>query len=353
MKLSNRNILIILVFCLLGLLIAFSFQHGFNSSFYRELATDSGFDADYGGSSSSGGGGGSSSSGSSGSSSRSANISPFASISLLIGTAVFVLVVLPVFLSYDGKFKDKRLIYGLLFGLLITIVIACLFTSLLFFVFDFLISTFTVHVFVSVLITILIFVLVFSLMMCIKNSIVTKNALKKLNCFSQVMSDPSIVNEAYNIYVKVQEAWSKNDVDSLRSLISDAMYNTYSVQIQTMIRKHRRNEMSNFKFVKGCIHDYKSYDDKDVYVITLQVLCKDYLVDSKTNKKIKGSRRRNNYIYSLTFEKYKDVDIKECPNCKAPLPTFCESVKCSYCGSIINKKSTNMVLIDKKMLLQR
>lgn len=353
MKLNNSKIVIVLVFCVLGLAFLFTFQHGFNSSYFRELATDSGFDADYGGSSSSGGGGGSSSSGSGGSSRRRVNLSPFESISLLIGTAVLGLVVLPVFLSYGGKFNDKRLIYGLLFGFFITVVITFLFTSLLFFVFDFLTATLNVHIFVSVLITILIFVLGFSGMMCITRLIVTKQTLKKLNCFSSVMSDPSIVNEAYNIYVKVQEAWSRNDVDGLRSLISDAMYNTYSVQIQTLIRKHRRNEMSNFKFVKGCIHDYKSYDDKDVYVITLQVLCKDYLVDSNTNKKIKGSRRRKDYIYSLTFEKYKDVDIKECPNCKASLPTFGESVKCSYCGSIINKKSTNMVLIDKKMLLQR
>ncbi len=375
MKLNNKNVFVLLTFCFLFLVVAFSFQHGFNILSSRDLSTDSGFDSDFGGSDSGWDSGSSSSSSSSygrhSGSSSGHEVSPVFYIYILVVAVVVVFPVLPVLFNFKRCGIALGLAFGFMIGVMLSITLAIL-TAIPLYILLYIYQNINYFVLthlpsiILIPLAILEFIPIIAMLLGIKKYLIKQHELQErkykemsLNgtqnndYFHEVISNPSIVNEAYDIYVKVQEAWSKNDVGSLRSLISDAMYNMYSDQIETMIRRNQRNEMSNFEFVRGCIHDYKSYGDKEVYVITLQVLCKDYLVDVYTNEVIKGDINYiNNYIYSLTFERYKGVDIKECPNCKAPLPTSSESVKCSYCGSIINKKSTSMVLIDKKMIQQ-
>lgn len=367
MKLRKKNILIILVFCFLGLALAFSFQNGYSSSFFRELATDSGFDSDFGGGSSGGGGGGYSGSsssdfgGSSGGGSNGAD--PF---TIVFGLIISVVVVYPIL----SHFNEKRYstIYLLLISLLFGFVLASFFSIPLFFVI--ILISIILTLFPPIISIPVLFVLfgfgIFGLV-CLRKSIIKSMIENKRryeenksietpseDYFSSVLNDPNIVKEAYDIYVKIQKAWAKNDLSNIKDLVSDTLYNMYRVQIKTSIKKNQRNEMSDFKFVEGYIYRYESYDERDVYNITLRVLCKDYLVDNDSNEVIRGdSNRINDYTYLLSFVKYKKEDIKECPNCKAPIPSSGERVVCEYCGSVINKKSTSMILTSKKMLKQR
>ena len=367
MKLNNKNVFILLTFCFLFLVVAFPFQHGFNVISFRDLATDSGFDSDFGGSDSGWDSGSSSSSssdfGGSSGGTVSFNLDP---VSLVVGLVLAIVVIYPV-LSYCVNDKKGAFIkFALLFiSIVIGILISGFFSLvniLLFILIWGLINRYSLII--SIPLAFLVLALLIGLLVLVRKRIIKKISLYMGNnnsleissdkYFSEAMIDPLIVNQAYKIYLQVQQAWSKNNIEEVRSLLSDSLCNTYKAQIETMKVKNQRNEMSDFEFVKGCIHEYKSYGDKDVYVITLQVLCKDYLVDSNTNNVIKGdSNYINNYTYSLTFEKHKDIDIKECPNCSAELPTLGESVKCPYCGSVIERKSTNMVLVDKKMLVQK
>ena len=48
----------------------------------------------------------------------------------------------------------------------------------------------------------------------------------------------------------------------------------------------------------------------------------------------------------------KEVDIDSCPNCHGKITKKGKSVKCEYCDSVINRKPTNLVLVDKKMVRQ-
>ena len=77
------------------------------------------------------------------------------------------------------------------------------------------------------------------------------------------------------------------------------------------------------------------------------------MIDFISNEVIRGnSDRINDYYYCLTFEMSSEDNIDKCPSCHAKITKKGKSVKCEYCGSVINRKSTNLVLVDKKMIRQ-
>ncbi len=357
MKLNNKKIVVVLVFCFLGLVLAFSFQHGFNSSFYRELATDSGFDSDFGGDSGGGWDGGSSSSssgdsgdygnGSYGSFGSNSNFNIFIFLEPIIFSLVIVFPIIALRSYKQGKNDYHNQIRLSIFYGFILFFLLC-FVRVLFFI----LSSISLREFllgsIVMISTMLFFEIFFKMLLKFKW------AIQDAWFFKKALNNPSIVKEAYDIYVRIQEAWSKNDIEDVRSLLSSEMFNMYSSQIQTMIRKKERNAMSDFKFVKGAIRNYQSFNGQERYVVILQVLCKDYLINDETNKVISGSKKRiNDYTYSLTFLRNESVDVEKCPNCDANLSSTGQTVKCPYCGSVIERKTTNLVLVDKKMLREK
>ena len=87
----------------------------------------------------------------------------------------------------------------------------------------------------------------------------------------------------------------------------------------------------------------------------LNVNCKDYLIDVKTNKVIRGNENKiNDYLYELAFQvsMEDDLSIKNCPNCSAPIESNVVTYNCEYCGSTVVRKSNKMVLYGKKMIRQ-
>lgn len=69
----------------------------------------------------------------------------------------------------------------------------------------------------------------------------------------------------------------------------------------------------------------------------MSVKCFDYMMDTKTDKKIKGfSSRKVNLSYVLIFERNIE-NIKKCPECGADIDN---EVECSFCKSkIVNNNS--------------
>ena len=58
------------------------------------------------------------------------------------------------------------------------------------------------------------------------------------------------------------------------------------------------------------------------------------------------------YNYELHFERSKDTVITKCPNCGADLDPKGQNITCPYCNSKIVRKSKNLVLRKKEMILQ-
>ena len=165
----------------------------------------------------------------------------------------------------------------------------------------------------------------------------------------------SLKKDFYKIYVKIQEAWSINDIEMARDVLSDNLFNMYKTQILTMVNKNERNVMNDFEYVSSYINDVCVHENLLTIKVSMEVYCRDYMINTKTGYVTRGkSNVINHYFYVLTFTKNVASDnIDNCPNCCAKISSFGNTVVCEYCGSVVNKTSSNFVLADKKMAIQK
>jgi hypothetical protein len=119
--------------------------------------------------------------------------------------------------------------------------------------------------------------------------------------------------------------------------------------------KKQRNAMHGFTAVNCALKSLKEENDSLNITVYLRVTCYDYLVSTTNNSVVRGNKNKlNDYTYRLSFLVSKDSKmLTNCPNCNAKLKGRGATVKCEYCGSTINRKSSTMVLERKEMVEQR
>ena len=166
--------------------------------------------------------------------------------------------------------------------------------------------------------------------------------------------DPETVHkEIYDIYVRIQEAWMNFTLDSVKDSLSDELYNQYVAQLDTLKVKNQRNVMSDFEYLLCAIKGVQEVNDTQILEVILKVKCKDYIIDDNTKKVLRGNKNKvHTYTYELHLERSRDTSVNNCPNCGGQLDPKGNAVTCPYCNSKIVRKSKNLVLRKKQMLIQ-
>lgn len=162
------------------------------------------------------------------------------------------------------------------------------------------------------------------------------------------------LRSAFKIYYDIQIAWMNRDIDSVRNILGDEIYNSYKMQLLPLIASDQVNVMEDIKLKNTEISTINIDNDKQIVNVFMEVTCHDYIIDNKTKKVLRGSKKKvNYYLYKLSFERTISKDIlTKCPKCGAPLGEG-HSVKCEYCAAVITRPTDKFVLIDKKMLRQK
>jgi hypothetical protein len=155
--------------------------------------------------------------------------------------------------------------------------------------------------------------------------------------------------EVFKIYYDTQIAWMNNDIESVRNILSDELYNMYKMQLETLSKAGKKNMMEDIKLVDVYIKNVRFLGNKQLISVALNVTCKDYIIDVSNNRVVRGNKNIiNDYYYDLTFMRASGNTIDKCPNCGAKLNDS-HSTICEYCNSTINRETSKFVLIDKKM----
>lgn len=159
-------------------------------------------------------------------------------------------------------------------------------------------------------------------------------------------------NTVFNNYKQIQEAWMNFDLDSIRNLVSDEIYNMYSMQLNTLKVKSQKNIMSDITYINNYITDINIDNNTQTIETILKVSCFDYLVDDKNNV-VRGNKNiKMHYTYKLTFtRKVEKQNLKHCPNCGAELSINSSGI-CNYCKSTIINNETNWIMTKKEMIKQ-
>ncbi len=150
------------------------------------------------------------------------------------------------------------------------------------------------------------------------------------------------------IFINVQNAWMDLDEKALRKLVDNELYNSYSMNLETLRVKGQKNIMSDYdiKSLKFC-----GYNKQEKYTIVdtqLIISFKDYIIDSK-GKVIRGKKNRTYLMkYELQFIKY-DINDK-CPNCGCEVDN--STGKCLSCHTEITRVNNVWLLKTKRLIKQ-
>lgn len=156
------------------------------------------------------------------------------------------------------------------------------------------------------------------------------------------------LNDAYQTYLNIQKAWSNFDTKTLRSMLTDELYNTYNSQLKVLKAKKQKNVMSDFVMESIDINSINLEGEKVTLTCILKVSFYDYVVD-KEEKVVRGTNSRKiDVTYELTFvSTITKKEVKNCPSCGAPVKAAV-SDKCEYCGSTLVKNTYDWVLAKKE-----
>lgn len=160
-------------------------------------------------------------------------------------------------------------------------------------------------------------------------------------------------NTTYDIYKKVQVAWMNFDIDILRNLVTDEMYNMYVSQLETLKVKKQQNIMSDFELCDFEVIGMETDKTNISITVAMLISCHDYIIDQYTTKTLRGKKdKKVVYHYNMTFVKsINNNSVNYCPNCGAPVSDKA-SKKCSYCDSIIVSDNHDLVLSKKQVIEQ-
>ena len=167
--------------------------------------------------------------------------------------------------------------------------------------------------------------------------------------------DPSIniektLKEVFDLFTKVQDAWSEFKYDELRKYLSDELFNNYKMQLETLELEDGKNVMGDYKYISGGIISIDKKKDLEELRVKLHVEMKDYVINTKTNKVTHGEKNGimdNTYI--ITLERSLNNEITNCPDCGAEIKDQA-SQKCEYCDAILVKGPGKFVMVKKETI---
>ena len=186
--------------------------------------------------------------------------------------------------------KTKNIITLLIISLIPTIVfLACCLLTKLQLVFYFLV--------------LIIYVIAFK----IATKIILKNTLQRnltiVKEIDEKFNEEEFNQEVFNIYKEIQLDWMNFELDKVKDLISDEIFNDYKTKLDDLKSNKQKNIMDKIEYKSNKITDIKIDNNKEIIECELNVTCNDYIIDNE-EKVVKGKKdKTNNYLYKLVFNK--------------------------------------------------
>ena len=157
------------------------------------------------------------------------------------------------------------------------------------------------------------------------------------------------LDDAYQMYLDTQKAWSNFDTKSLRNLLTDELFNTYNMQLKALKAKKQKNIMSDFALEKIDTTAINVSNNQITMKVVLEVSFFDYVVDISNNVLRGNKNHKVSVTYELTFvSTINKKETKNCPSCGAPINKNSASNVCEYCNSTLVKNTYSWVLAKKE-----
>lgn len=173
--------------------------------------------------------------------------------------------------------------------------------------------------------------------------------------FDPNFSSDKFVGFAREVFMKIQEAWTTKDWRPIRPFESEALFNQHKQQLDEYTRLGKTNVVEKIGIKHCSLHEFRQDGDKEVLVVWLNAIMRDYVIDDATKKVLESDPNRDWFMkYEMVFNRKaglkteagkKGTSITNCPNCGAPTEVT-SSGQCNYCGSVITNGEHDWVLTD-------
>lgn len=172
--------------------------------------------------------------------------------------------------------------------------------------------------------------------------------------------DPSFSSDAFlawtrEVFLKIQQAWTDRNWKVIRPFESNELFATHNAQLNEYIKNHKINVVEKINISSATLREFRQDGDKEVLIVELHAIMRDYVIDEKTRKVLESDPNRDWHMkYLMTFNRKAGVKTKEgtsnksttnCPNCGAPTE-ITSSGQCEYCDSVITTGEHDWVLSD-------
>lgn len=192
-------------------------------------------------------------------------------------------------------------------------------------------------------------------------SVVEENVEEKVKKTDELFNEEQFIAWAKDVFVKMQEAWSKRDWSVIRCFETNDLFEQHQKQLEGYIENHQINKMERICVKSAHLSKFEQSGDKDILTVILNSKMIDYIIDDRTQEIIKGDRTTERHsTYKMVFIRKTGVKTKEengeinainCPNCGAPTQ-IASSGKCEYCGTIVTTGEFNWVLANLEKIAQ-
>lgn len=164
---------------------------------------------------------------------------------------------------------------------------------------------------------------------------------------------PDFISFAKQVYMDIQDAWEKRDLDPVKGVLHQNLYQQTNRQIQKKIEDGIVNHLERISINTAYLTSYRRDREYEYLTVYLAASMIDYQVKEATGQVILGDKTtRWNLYYKMTFMRSTDSKTGSaadkdrglvCPNCGAPLKGTSFG-KCEYCDSIVTTGIYDWVL---------
>ncbi len=158
------------------------------------------------------------------------------------------------------------------------------------------------------------------------------------------------------VYVDIQDAWSKRDLEPVRSVLHPNLYQQTQQQIDKKIADGIVNHLERIAVNTAYLTGYRQDDDYEYMSVYLAAQMIDYQVKEETGEVLYGDRNTLwHMFYKMTFVRAmtmrtpditeEENEVMRCPSCGAPIEGTAFG-KCEYCGTVVSTGKYGWVLSD-------
>lgn len=180
-----------------------------------------------------------------------------------------------------------------------------------------------------------------------------RQAVDGLRSDDPAFDEQQFYDRVSRAFVQIQDAWSQQDLTSVRAFVSDGIYERFSLQFMEQRDFGYRPRVSDVVIHQMLLAQVNRDDFFDLVSVRVRASCIAYRVSLDTGEYVSGNRKTETFVEYWTFLRRHGVQTQDrpgliegnCPNCGTEIELN-QSAKCQSCDSLLRSGQYDWVMCE-------